>query len=370
MDAINFRNQQQKSATMTSPLLEASTGNDNYWLHETISLLTFSLMKGLGYRTIRNLSLRAESLKQVLKVDSSDEFVDYLKQAGCKTANQLGDIRETSVQDLWKEATNLYRQLNSQGITVIHSGQADFPQRLRGIKEPPRWLFVQGNVSVLHQNAIAIVGTRTPSEDGQFLAQYIGGCLPYFKQTVTVSGLANGIDQIVHRSSIRFKVPTIAVLGTGILVNYPENSGELRQEICKAGGAVISEYLPLESYGREKFVFRNRLQAGLARALIPVEWKAESGTAHTVRFAREANRKIICLKLPDWSDSRAELIKAQNMGADIFTVPGQETALLDAIKQCLNLENNTEDDNPLPPSSKRSKKQPEYHQLTLWDREV
>jgi len=366
MDAINFHNQQQKSAPMNSPPLDASKNND-YWLQETISLLTFSLMKGLGYRTIRTLSLNAESLKQVLKVDSSDEFVDYLKQAGCKTANQLGEVRQTSIQELWKEATNLYHQLKSQGITVIHSKQADFPQRLRDIKEPPQWLFVQGNVSVLHQSAITIVGTRTPSEDGKFLAHYIGGCLPYLKQSVTVSGLANGIDQIIHRSSLRFQVPTIAILGTGILMNYPENSGELRQEICKAGGAVISEYLPSESYGREKFVLRNRLQAGLARALIPVEWKIDGGTAHTVRFAREANRKIICLRLPDWSNSRAELIKAQDMGADIFTIPGQETALLDTIKECLNLENNMDNDDPLPPSSKKAKKQPEHYQLTLWD---
>lgn len=369
MDAINFHHQQQKSAPMNPPPLDTSKNND-YWLQETISLLTFSLLKGLSYRTIRTLSLNAQSLKQVLKVDSSDEFVDYLKQAGCKTANQLGESRQTSIQEWWKEATNLYHKLKTQGITVIHSQQADFPQRLRDLKEPPQWLFVQGNVSVLHQSAITIVGTRTPSEDGKFLAHYIGGCLPYFKQSVTVSGLANGIDQIIHRSSLRFKVPTIAILGTGILVNYPENSSELRQEICKAGGAVISEYLPLESYGREKFVLRNRLQAGLARALIPVEWKIDGGTAHTVRFAREANRKIICLKLPDWSNSRAELIKAQDMGADIFTIPGQETALLDAIKECLNLENNINGHDPLPPSSKKAKKQPEHHQLTFWDLEV
>lgn len=370
MDVLNFHNQLPKLATMTSPLLHASTSDDNYWLHETISLLTFSLMKGLGYRTIRNLSLYAESLKQVLKANSSDEFVNYLKQAGCRTANQLGDEWQTSIQDRWKKAIDLYRKLNSEGITVIHSGQADFPQRLREIEEPPRWLFVQGNLSILHQPSIAIVGTRNPSEDGKLLAQYIGACLPYFNQIATVSGLANGIDQIIHRSSIRFKVPTIAVLGTGIRVTYPENSDDLRQEICKAGGAVISEYLPFESYGREKFVFRNRLQAGLAYIVIPVEWKLESGTAHTVRYAKEANRKIICLKLPDWSDSRTELIKAQDIGADIFTVPGQEATLLDAIKQALVFGNTTPHYEPSFNLSRKIKKQPEYHQLSLWDSEL
>lgn len=312
----------------------------DYWLNETVALLTFSLMKGVGYWTIRNLALQNISFKQVLKANSSNEFVEYLKQAGCKSANQVVEVWQNSTQELWKEAIKLYRDLKNQNIEVIHFGQQHFPQHLREINEPPKWLFVQGNISLLHQPALTLVGTRNPSEDGKFLAQYIGSCLPYFPNVVTVSGLANGIDQIIHKQSIRFEVPTIAFVGTGILLNYPVNSDKLRLEICKNGGAIVSEYLPSESYSSENFVRRNRLQAGLARVVIPVEWKPRGGTAHTVRYAKAANRQIICLKLPDWDSSHPELSIAKDLGATIFTIPGQESEFIHTVQRSTVIEPN------------------------------
>ena len=134
--------------------------------------------------------------------------------------------------------------------------------------------------------SVTIVGTRKPSEDGLFLARYVGACLADWP-AATVSGLAAGIDQLAHESSLRAEVPTIAVLGTGILDNYPKDSQVLRDRILGAGGAIVSEYLPRASYSAENFVQRNRLQAALGRVLIPVEWARRSGTAHTVRFATE-----------------------------------------------------------------------------------
>lgn len=343
-----------------------SADEQDYWLNETIALLTLSLMKGVGYWTVRNLAVKELSLKQVLKASSSEEFAEYLKQAGCKSTNQLAEVWQKSILDLWKEAVKLHRDLKNQGIEIIHFGQQHFPQRLREINEPPRWLFVQGNVSLLHQTAIAIVGTRNPSEDGQFLAKYISRCLPYFHQVVTVSGLAYGIDQIIHQQSLRFKVPTIAFIGTGILLNYPANSDKLRQKIIEQGGAIVSEYLPSESYSAENFVRRNRLQAGLAHVVIPVEWKPKGGTAHTLRFAKAANRKIVCLKLPDWLGSHPELSIAQEMGAEIFTIPGQESKLLEFIQQSISIDINNHQASKLEDLSETSKLQKNYRQLSLW----
>ncbi len=102
--------------------------------------------------------------------------------------------------------------------------------------------------------------------------------------------MASGIDQIIHKNSLRFDIKTIAFIGTGILLNYPSGSEKLRQEIHQKGGAIVSEYLPHDSYSAANFVHRNRLQAGLARVVIPVEWQEKGGTAHTVRFAK---KKII-----------------------------------------------------------------------------
>jgi DNA protecting protein DprA len=308
--------------------------SQDYWINETIALLALSLMKGVGYWTIRNLTIKGLSLKQVLKTNTREEFTEYLRQAGCKNANQLSETWENSIREIWQEAVKLYRDLKNQSIEIIHYGQEQFPQQLKEIDEAPQWLFVQGNISLLYQQAIAIVGTRQPSEDGKFLAKYIGGCLAYWKDAVTVSGLAYGIDQTIHQESIRFNIPTIAFLGTGILLNYPANSEKLRHQILEKGGTIVSEYLPSESYSAENFIRRNRLQAGLSQVVIPIEWKPKSGTAHTVRFAKAANRQLICLKLPDWSNlEHPELSVAQEMGAKIFTIPGEESELIKTVQK-------------------------------------
>lgn len=343
--------------------------NQDYWINETIGLLTLSLMKGVGYWTIRNFALQGLSYKQVLKVESSTEFIEYMKAAGCKNANQVGEIWQNSIFDIWEEAVQLYHILKRQGIKVIHYKQHQFPLKLKEIEEAPQWLFVQGNLSLLHQEAITIVGTRQPSEDGKFLAKYIGSCLSYWKEAVTVSGLAYGIDQIIHEESIRFNVPTIAFIGTGILLNYPANSEKLRQKILEKGGTIVSEYLPSESYSAENFVRRNRLQAGLAQVVIPVEWKPKSGTAHTVRFAKAANRQLICLKLPDWSSSEhPELSIAQEIGAKIFTIPGQESEFIKMVQRLIDKRSSSvQMDEPQKNDINSSTSEPNYRQLTLWE---
>lgn len=343
--------------------------NQDYWINETIGLLTFSLMKGVGYWTIRNFALQGLSYKQVLKVESSTEFIEYMKSAGCKNANQVGEIWQSSISEIWEEAVKLYHNLKRQDIEVIHYKQNHFPLKLKEIEEAPQWLFVQGNLSLLHQEAITIVGTREPSEDGKFLAKYIGSCLSYWKEAVTISGLAYGIDQIIHEESIRFNVPTIAFIGTGILLNYPANSERLRQKILEKGGTIVSEYLPSESYSAENFVRRNRLQAGLAQVVIPVEWKPKSGTAHTVRFAKAANRQLICLKLPDWSSSEhPELSIAQGIGAKIFTIPGQESELIKMVQRLIDKRaSSVPMDEPQKNDINLSTSEPNYRQLTLWE---
>lgn len=341
------------------------------WHCETVSLLALSLMSGVGYWTLRKLALSGLTFQQVTQARSETEFSDYLKQGGCKTAEKSAGEWFKEREQLVEKANQLHSKLKDRGIEVIHSKEDKFPQSLRDIKEPPMWLFVQGDVSILHQPAITIVGTRNPTMDGKFLAQYVGRCLSYFKEGVTVSGLASGIDQIIHQNSLRFNIKTIAFIGTGILLDYPAGSEELRQEIYKNGGAIVSEYLPNQSYSASNFVQRNRLQAGLARVVIPVEWKEKSGTAHTVRFAKECNRKIICLKQPGWNDSHTELSVAKEIGAEIFTIPGQESDFIESVKKSIELkaEKLSVEQPEVLTTKTSSHPEPDYSQLELFSRE-
>lgn len=302
------------------------------WLRESVSLLALAAMKGVGYWTLFKLSNAGIKFNQVIKASDYKEFEGYFSQAGCR-APKIPDKAnwEEFQQTTWAAGNELNKKLKRADTQLIHFDQPDFPSPLREIEDPPRWLFVQGSLAVLHRSALAIVGTRKPTKDGRFLADFMGTCLGYL-DTVTVSGLATGIDQMIHQASIRFLVPTVAVLGNGIFVDFPAGSEELRRDICLHGGAVVTEYLPNQSYSAENFVRRNRLQAALGKALIPIEWQSKSGTAHTVRFASAARKPIFCLKLPDWKErEHDELSLARELGAKDFVVPVQSNNLIDEL---------------------------------------
>lgn len=320
-------------------LKKMSIHDQEFWVRETLSMLALSLIEGVGYWTLYRLSSSGLSFNEILRKPQK-EFIDYFIKVGCKPPGNIKSEWETFQRELWAKGNELYRSLKREKIEVIHFEQEIFPKSLREIEEPPRWLFVQGNISILNETSIAIVGTRTPSEDGIFLARYIGGCIPYFK-AITVSGLANGIDQIIHQQSIRFQIPTVAILGNGIFLNYPKGSENLRADICVNGGAIVTEYLPYQRYSGENFVRRNRLQAGLADVVIPIEWKASSGTSHTVHYAYKARKHIVCLKMPDWSEnSHNELILAKELKGEIFTVPGEEEFLLSRVNNYISANTN------------------------------
>lgn len=346
----------------------SSPDEQNFWQIETVSFLALSLVSGVGYWTLRKLALSGIKFQEITQAQSESKLIDYLKQGKCKTAEKLAEEWLKEREKLVEKANQLHNKLKDYGIEVIYFDEDKFPQSLRDIKEPPMWLFVQGDVSILHQPTITIVGTRKPTMDGKFLAQYVGRCLYYFKKGVTVSGLASGIDQIIHKNSLKFNIKTIAFIGTGILLDYPAGSEELRQDIHEKGGAIVSEYLPNQSYSASNFVHRNRLQAGLARVVIPVDWKEKSGTAHTVRFAKENNRRIICLRQPNWDDSHTELSVAKEMGAEIFTIPGQESEFREAIQQSLEFDSENKEVKKIKKSigDKSVQEKPDYKQLELF----
>jgi DNA processing protein len=313
---------------------EIITRDPDFWMRETISLLALSTLPGIGYWTLRNLADADYSFNEVLKCSSAEEFGIYLSKASSKMLRLTQDWSDLQ-KKLWEQGQELRRELSRAGVLVIHARESRFPKSLLEIADPPQWIFVQGDWSILHDSSVAVVGTRQPSTDGIFLANYVSACIPAFN-TVTVSGLANGIDQIIHQQSIRFQAPTIAVLGTGILKNYPSGSESLRDAICANGGAVVTEYLPNQTYSGENFVRRNRLQAGLAKVLIPAAWKSQSGTAHTVRYANASSKVIVCLRMPDWTDKEhPELLMARELGAEVFTVPDQGNDFIDFVRSRL-----------------------------------
>lgn len=295
---------------------------------EKIALLALAGLKGVGYWALYKYLAEGGKLSPLLALNTREELERTLK---VKIVPEF-DIWQECVSDAITKAKQLIAKFELSGIKLFLSGDNEFPESLSSISEAPQWIFVQGNYELLRKNSVAIVGTRKPSGDGIFLAKYVIASLAKL-EFPTISGLANGIDQIVHEESIRYGIPTIAVLGTGILSNYPSGSERLRASIVQSGGAIMTEYLPHQDYSSENFIRRNRLQAALSRLLIPVEWKIKSGTAHTVTYAHKYGKKILNVYLAGTYEDRPELLYSEKTyQATSYLAPNDRSLVVEVVR--------------------------------------
>lgn len=178
------------------------------------------------------------------------------------------------------------------GLGVITLADERYPRRLRLIDLPPPVLFLAGDPSALdRQRAIAIVGTRRPTEIGRATAGRIADGVAALGATV-VSGLALGIDGTAHAAAVRAGTPTVAVIGGGHERLYPSAHRILARTIADRGGAVLSEFAPDTQPSRGTFPRRNRIISGLADATIVVEAGARSGALTTAAWALEQGRGL------------------------------------------------------------------------------
>ncbi|EMT5584093.1 TPA: DNA-protecting protein DprA [Providencia stuartii] len=297
-----------------------------YWKNETVAFLALTSIKGVSYWTLRKIAESQIGFKRLLKDETALKLKSFLRTGGI-----LDKDWAEYQQLLWERGLNKARDLSKRGVSLIFNGQSSFPEKLKNIPDPPYWIFVQGNANTLNAKSVAIVGSREPTDDGIFLSKLVLASLA--KENIcTVSGLASGIDQIAHMESIRYGLPTIAILGNGIFREYPKGSNKLKENIISSGGAILTEYLPEQNYSAENFIRRNRLQAALCETLIPVQWKIKSGTAHTVEYAYKYKKNIINVYLPYTESYRPELDFAKkNRAAINVEVPKELNRLLDLI---------------------------------------
>ncbi len=176
---------------------------------------------------------------------------------------------------------------------LIGRGDDGYPELLDQIPGPPKALYVNGNPDVLHLPALAIVGSRNPTQAGTRnayeFARHLGSC-----GFCIVSGLAQGIDTAAHRGALDAGAATIAFLGHGIDRVYPAANRELAHLIAR-NGALVSEF-PLGMQPRkELFPQRNRLISGVSLGTLVVEAARRSGSLITARLSGEQGREIFAI---------------------------------------------------------------------------
>jgi DNA processing protein len=177
-------------------------------------------------------------------------------------------------------------------VKVIDIENENYPELLKKIINPPKVLYVVGNVYP-EENCFAVVGSRQCSFYGKRVASEISGDLTESGLTI-VSGLAQGIDAAAHQAVLKRKKRTIAVLGTGIDEKsfYPKENINLAKEILKNNGCLISEYPPGTAGSRFSFPQRNRIISGLSLGILVVEAKEKSGSLIAAQWAQKQEKKI------------------------------------------------------------------------------
>ena len=169
-----------------------------------------------------------------------------------------------------------------------------YPKSLRKIENPPLKLYALGNINLLEEDSIAVVGTRNITDYGKRYGGEI--CTELIKRDITIiSGMAKGTDTLAHEIAVKLGGKTIAVLPCGFKNIFPKQNQKLFEQIIENNGLVITEYEENDMANSKKFLERNRIIAGLSICLFVVEALYRSGTSVTAKIAIDQGKTVFAL---------------------------------------------------------------------------
>lgn len=189
------------------------------------------------------------------------------------------------------------QSIKKSGIKWITVFDENYPRLLKQIYDPPVALYYKGEILPSDEQAIGVVGTRKITGYGKTVTQSFTSQLVSAGLTI-VSGLARGVDSVAHKQALEMGGRTIAVLGGGLNHIFPPENTELAQKITRGSGAVISEFPPDHPSLPGNFPSRNRIIAGLSKAVLVTEAASDSGSLITARLAVEAGRDVFAVPGP------------------------------------------------------------------------
>ena len=212
-----------------------------------------------------------------------------------------------------------YRLMEEKQIRLVLCEDADFPEKLKSIPDPPYGIFYKGMLPAEDKPSVAIIGARECSEYGRFVAEELGQYLGR-RQIQVISGMARGIDGISQQAALSAQGVSFGVLGCGVDICYPVQNKMLYERLQQSGG-LISTYAPGIRPMPAYFPPRNRIVSGLADALIVIEARQKSGTLITVDMALEQGRDVYVVpgRITDRLSDGCNRLLTQ--GAGVFLSP-------------------------------------------------
>lgn len=230
--------------------------------------------------------------KQLLQSVEKEEdvFCFPLRNLAQKTGVSIGLLSKMNREEALRRSEKIIDNLKRNQIDFIFYTDSEYPRRLKQCDDAPLVLYFKGKMDMNNTRFVAVVGTRDASDYGKRICSEL---IQQFAGTniVVVSGMAYGIDIIVHQLCLQYGVETIGVMAHGLEIVYPQLHRSTAGKMMNKGG-LISEYPPDTKPDRENFPMRNRIVAGMCDATIVVESKIKGGSLITADLANDYNRDV------------------------------------------------------------------------------
>ena len=236
-----------------------------------------------GGSTFWSREIESKGAEQVLS-DALDGVYDPVKYA-----RTLEKLRVSNADEILQNIAN-------NGAIFLIPADPNWPQSVNELAAPPIALVIKGDPALLSRDSLAIVGSRNPTQYGLRIAQdFAAGFVD--REWAITSGGAYGIDAAAHKGALVAEGITVAVMATGIDINYPAGHARLFAEIAELG-CLVSEVPPGTSAVPARFLARNRIIAALSNATLVVEAAFRSGSLRTARDAAELMRPVMAIPGP------------------------------------------------------------------------
>lgn len=266
-------------------------------MNKYLALLLLNLPR-IGKKTLSKFS-KVKAFE--IDVTYNDIINEYFVYNNIKCLNKEFEFSLNDIIKAQENIRNIKEFCYKNKIGFIGVNDIQYPKQLLNIPDAPIFLFYKGNIKAVENTNIAVIGTRKPTQNGSIVAKRIGKLLAE-KNISVISGLAIGCDTEAHLGCLEGKGNTIAVMPCGLDNIYPKVNKSLAERILYNNGCLISEYLPKQRIFKNNFIERDRLQSGLSKGIIVIETSINSGTMHTVSFAKKQHRHLAVYKHEDRYD--------------------------------------------------------------------
>lgn len=245
---------------------------------ETAMLMALSMLKGVG----------PAALKKIVAIPN---FLGLSIEEIAQLVPQIS--KSVTIPGAWTQALEIASgqldQADKYGARVISPFDEEYPRLLTQTRDDPLILYVKGNLGNTGGASIAIIGTRQPTEHGNYMAQRIAQFCVGQGWSV-VSGLAIGCDGIAHQATLDAGGHTVAVLAHGLQMVAPTRHQKLAEDILESGGALVSQFRFGLKVMPQQYVQRDKVQAGLAHGVVMIQSDMVGGSLHASRAALEYGR--------------------------------------------------------------------------------